>query len=80
MRQGNLIALIENGASTAVIVLMLIAFPSSSVNAAQSPREGCVAVSKSEYDSARRQKLLRNRNGAYLRTGRLLRRSYWYCH
>jgi hypothetical protein len=72
-------ALIENGACTAVIGLMLIAFPSSSVNAQQSPQKGCVAVSKGEYDGANRKKLLRNRFGTYVRTGRLWRRYYWYC-
>jgi len=80
MKQGKLIGLIENGACTAVIGLMLIAFPSSPVNAAQPPREGCVAVSKSEYGSAKREKLLRNRNGLYVRTGRIWQRYYWYCH
>ena len=80
MRRGNLIALIENGASTAVIGLMLIAFPSSSVNAEQPPRNGCIAVSKQEYDSAKRQKLLHSRFNTYVRTGRLARRYYWYCH
>jgi hypothetical protein len=80
MNLGKLIALIENGARTAVIGLMLIAVPSSSVNAEQPPRKGCVAVSKHEYDSAKKEKLLRNRYGTYVRTGRLWRRYYWYCH
>jgi hypothetical protein len=81
MKRGELITLIENGACTAVIGLMLIAFSSSSVNAQQPPRKGCVAVSKSEYSSAKRQKLLRSMYGSYLRTGRLWwRYYYWYCH
>ena len=63
----------------AVIGLALIAFPTSSAKAQQPPRTGCVAVSKSEYASANRQKLLRNRYGAYVRTGRPMRRFYWYC-
>ena len=79
MRRGKLIALIENGACSAVIGLLLIAFPSSSVNAEQPPRKGCVAVSKGEYDSAKSQRLLRNMFTAYVRTGRLWRRYYWYC-
>jgi hypothetical protein len=79
MRQGNLIALIENRACTAVIGLMLIAFPSSLVNAEQPPRKGCVAVSKSEYSSAKEQKLLRSMYGSYFRTGRIWQRRYWYC-
>ena len=80
MKLGKFIALIENGACTAVIGLMLIAVPSSSVNAEQPPRKGCAAVSKHEYDSAKKEKLLRNRYGTYVRTGQLWRRYYWYCH
>jgi hypothetical protein len=80
MKQEELITLIENGAYIAVIGLILIALPSSSVNAQQPPRNGCIAVSKTEYDSAKRQKLLRNRLGTYVRTGRILKRYYWYCH
>ena len=67
MKRKNLIALI--GACTCAIGLMLIAFPSPSVNAEQPPREGCVAVSKQEYDSANRQKLLRSRFSTYARNG-----------
>jgi hypothetical protein len=58
---------------------------SSSSNAQQSlqkqqpPRERCVTVTKREYDNARKKSLLRNRFGEYLRTGRVLRRRYWYC-
>jgi hypothetical protein len=80
MKRGNLIALIENGALSCAIGLMLIAFPSASVNAEQPPGKQCVSVSKQEYDSAKRQKLLRTRFSTYVRMGRLGRRSYWYCH
>lgn len=59
---------------------MLVAFLSPSVNAAEPPREGCVAVSKQEFDSAKKQNLLRSRFSTYVRTGRLGRRYYWYCH
>ena len=79
MKRGKLIALIENGVFTAVIGLMLIAFPSASVNAQQPPRKGCDAVDKREYDSAKRKKLLHTRSGTYVRTGRLWRRYYWFC-
>jgi hypothetical protein len=78
MKRKNLITLI--GAGTCAIGLMLIAFLSPSVNAEQPPRKGCVAVSKQEYDSANRQRLLRSQFSTYLRTGRLGRRYYWYCH
>ena len=78
MKRKNFIALI--GVWTCAIGLMLIAFPSHSVNAEQPPSEGCVAVSKQEYDSADRQKLLHTQFSAYARTGQLGRRFYWYCH
>jgi hypothetical protein len=65
---------------TAVVGLILIAFLSSSVKAEQPPRAECVAVPKIQYDSAKKQYLLRNRFGLYLRTGRIFRRHYWYCH
>jgi hypothetical protein len=79
MKRGNLIAPIANGILSCAIGLMLIAFPSSG-NAEQPPDKQCVAVSKQEYDSAKRQKLLRTRFSTYVRTGRLGRRFYWYCH
>jgi hypothetical protein len=83
MRREELITLIENGACTVVIGFMLTAFSSSAssaVNAEQPPPKGCLAVSKSEYDSAKRQNLLRTSFAKYMRTGRLLKRYYWYCH
>jgi hypothetical protein len=43
------------------------------------PREACRAASKIEYDSAKRQFLLINRHGVYLRTGHFWNRHYWYC-
>lgn len=79
MKWGIRITLVTSGAYAAVIGLALMAFPTASAKAQQPPRTGCVAVSKSEYASANRQKLLRNRYGAYVRTGRPLRRLYWYC-
>lgn len=78
MQQRNLIAVF--GACLCAIGLMLTAFPFSSVNAEQLPQRGCVAVSKQEYESAKRQKMLRSRFSAYVRTGRLGQRHYWYCH
>ena len=78
MKRKNFIALI--GVWTCAIGLMLIAFPSQSENAEQPPSEQCVAVSKQEYDSADRQKLLHTRFSTYARTGQLGRRFYWYCH
>jgi len=65
---------------TAAIGLTLTAFPSSSVNAEGPPQDHCVAVPKIQYDSAKKQNLLRNRFGMYVRTGRFWRRYYWHCH
>jgi len=79
MKRRKLIALIENGACIAVIGLMLIEFPSSAANAEQPPW-GCLTVSKGEYDAAKSKKMLRNKFGRYVRTGRLWQRNYWYCH
>lgn len=78
MKWKNLFALI--GAWTLAIVVMLVAFSSLSVNAEQPPSDRCVAVSKQEYDSANRQKLLRARFSVYARTGQLGWHYYWYCH
>ncbi len=57
----------------------MIAVFATSASAEPPPWEGCRAVSKIEYDSAKSQYLLRNRFGIYLKTGPLWRRSYWYC-
>jgi hypothetical protein len=65
-------------ASIAVIALLFLVLPFSA-NAQQPPHKGCYAVDKREYDSAKKQKLLYGRFGYYLRTGRVLRRHYWYC-
>jgi hypothetical protein len=60
---------------------MLIAFTPSSVKAQQPPlREGCRAVSKLEYDTAKREYILISRGGRYIQTGHFWRRHYWWCH
>jgi uncharacterized membrane protein len=78
MKRVNPIVLIV--AWICAIGLMLIAFLSLSVNAEQPPSERCIAVSRQEYYSADRQKLLHTQFSTYVRTGRLGRRNYWYCH
>jgi hypothetical protein len=50
----------------------------SSANAAQ-PSEQCRPASKIEYGSAKKQHLLSNRFGFYVRNGPIWRRQYWYC-
>lgn len=67
------------GARALAIVVASLAFCSSPANAVVPPSEHCRAATKIEYDSAKAQFLLRNRFGAYIRTGRIWRRHYWYC-
>ena len=66
-------------AGTLVFTAAILVFLCSSANAVQPPSDHCRAASKIEYDSAKKQFLLRNRFGAYVRTGRLWRWHYWYC-
>ena len=84
MKRRGRIALFAKGAGTAMLGLMLIALASSSAAAKSAkpqhpPHEGCVSVTKGEYDGAKRQRLLRSRYGSYVRTGRVWQRHYWYC-
>ena len=67
------------GARSRVIIAAILAFFCSSANAAQPPSEQCRAASKIEYNSAKKQYLLRNRFGFYVRNGPIWRRRYWYC-
>jgi hypothetical protein len=60
---------------------LLTAFTPSSVKAQQPPlREGCRAVSKLEYDTAKREYVLISKGGRYVQTGHFWRRYYWWCH
>lgn len=61
------------------VIAAIFSLLCSSANAVQPPSDHCRAASKIEYDGARKQFLLRNRYGAYVRTGRIWRRHYWYC-
>jgi hypothetical protein len=64
-------------ASTATILTLISA---TTVNAAAAPPNSqCRPASKVEYNSAKKQFLLRNRFGMYVRTGWVWRRHYWYC-
>ena len=64
-------------ASTAIAAALLLSC--TPANTAQPPADRCRAASKIEYDSAKKQFLLRNRFGAYVRTGRMWHHYYWYC-
>ena len=78
MKRGNLLVFV--GACVCAAGSMLIAFPGSPVSAEEPPAQGCQAVTKQEYDSAKKQTLLRTRYSSYVRTGGIGRRRYWYCH
>ncbi len=76
----TLVTRAKRSAAGGTILLALSALSHEPASAAKPPYAGCVAVTKQEYDSAKRQKLLRTRFGTYVRTGRLGRRQYSYCH
>ncbi len=65
---------------TAAIGAALVACsPAHAANAVKPPAAACRPASKIEYDSAKKQYLLRTRVGVYVRTGRAFGRHYWYC-
>ena len=77
----KLIALLARCLSIGTIACLVVArpLPANAQQAPQPPWAGCYEVDKREYVSAKKQKLLHGR-GTYVRTGRPLRRHYWYCH
>ena len=74
MKRRNLIVLVA-----AVTGLLLMASYSPAI-AQQPPHDGCAAVPKIQYDSAKKHYLLYGRFGVYVKTGPIWRRRYWYCH
>jgi len=71
----------KQGIHVAAAGIILITCHASSASAEETTtRKTCVAVAKQEYDAAKKQRLLQTRFGAYVRTGRLGRRTYQYCH
>jgi hypothetical protein len=80
MKCKTLIVSTEFAICAAVIVLTLTPMFLLPLNAAQPDPKGCVAVTKDEYDSAKTENLLRTRYTAYLITGGLFNRHYWYCN
>jgi len=59
--------------------MILFAGSTASAQTPQPPNDGCIPVSKTEYNSAKQLGLLNNRYGVYVRTGHFLKRYYWYC-
>jgi hypothetical protein len=72
-------ALVGKRASIAAVLVALSLSCSSALAKPIPPRAHCRAVSKIEYDAAKREYLLAGRGHTYLRTGPFWRRSYWYC-
>jgi hypothetical protein len=70
----------RSAAIVAMIGAMHLAAPVHAAEAQKPPWDGCTAVPKIQYDSAKKQYLLVNRFGSYVRTGRFWRHYYWYCH
>jgi len=66
-------------ATVAVAGVMLMVASSPWAVAQQAPRPNCVPVSKQEYNNARKSRLQQQRFGEYIRTGRVLKRFYWFC-
>ena len=64
-------------AGTLAVTLIAAALPTTAHAAAPAP--GCRPASKIEYQSAKQQGLLRTMAGAYVRTGHIWHRFYWYC-
>jgi hypothetical protein len=69
----------KRSAAGGAIVLALSALSHAPASAAKPPYGNCVAVTKQEYDSAKKQHMLRTRYTEYVRTGLPGRRQYWYC-
>ncbi len=64
-----------------IAAAVLMALSASATKAQQQPpAAACRKASKVEYDSAKENYLLRNKFGAYVRTGSIWRRYYWYCY
>jgi hypothetical protein len=80
MKRRKQIVLAGRLAWACTLGLILILCHAPPAYAQQAPPARCSSVAKHEYDAAKKQNLLRGRFGGYLRTGRIGRRQYWYCH
>lgn len=79
MRRGQYNAPMNGAAAARATIVAAFLLFCSPANAVQPPADHCRATSKIEYDSAKKRFLLRNRFGAYVKTGHIWRRYYWYC-
>jgi hypothetical protein len=68
----------KRGATARIIAVAPLMLLHSLAKAQKPPEAGCVNVTKTEYESAYRNKIS-NRHGYYERTREWLRLYYWYC-
>jgi len=80
MKPQKRIALIERVVWSCTVGLALVVCHALAAQAQTTPPKRCASIAKQEYDAAKKQNLLRSRFGDYVRTGRIGRRQYWYCH
>jgi NAD(P)-dependent dehydrogenase (short-subunit alcohol dehydrogenase family) len=74
-----LMPFLKNSMSVAVVITMSLLACASAIAKPIPPREGCRAVSKIEFNAAKREYLLNSRARVYIRTGPFWRRHYWHC-
>jgi hypothetical protein len=70
-------AFIKRRIAVAAVAVLALGLPAA--HSQRAPRVNCVAVTKQEYNNARKSKLQQQRFGEYVRTGRVLKRLYWFC-
>jgi hydroxyethylthiazole kinase-like sugar kinase family protein len=78
MKAERLSTRISAGCAIAALAAALIALSPTLAKAEEMPW-GCMAVTKAEYNAAKKKKMLHGRMGDYRTTGRIWRRSYWLC-
>ena len=78
MRAEKLSARFSSGCAIAALAAALIALSPALAKTEEMPW-GCMAVTKAEYNAAKKQKILHGTFGVYKKTGRIWRRSYWFC-
>jgi hypothetical protein len=69
----------QSSVTVAVVIAASLLACASTIAKPLPPREGCRAVSKIEYNAAKREYLLRSRARVYIRTGPFWQRHYWHC-
>jgi hypothetical protein len=69
----------QTSASVAVIATVSLFACSSVIAKPLPPKEGCRAVSRLEYNTAKKENVITSKGGRYVRTGPFWRRYYWHC-